>query len=98
MKINIEYVCSQIPFNDAIKYYLHVPVSEKVTKKKMYRAECPWCNRGTLICNPLKKIVYCLECKAGGDILVAVATAEGVSPKIALRQLMDKYDLKNEPS
>lgn len=98
MKINMEYVCSQIPFNDAIKYYLRVPISETVTKKKMYRAECPWCGLDTLICNPLKKTVYCLGCKAGGDILAAVATAEGCTPKNALLRIMEKYDLKNEPS
>lgn len=87
---------ASVPFNEAVRFYLRVPLSERITKTKIFRAECPWCNRGTLEVNPLKKVMWCMECKKGGDLIAAVAEAEGIYPISAALRLIDKYDVEVE--
>lgn len=94
--VYLNNVRNKVPFNDAIRFYLHVPLTERITKTKIYRAECPWCDRGTLEVNPLKRVMWCMECKKGGDLLDAVAKSEGETPIEAAFRLGKKYDISME--
>jgi DNA primase len=92
----IDIVKASVPFNEAVRYYLHVPLIETQTKNKLYRATCPWCDKGTLQVNPMKKMMWCNDCDKGGDLITIVAESEGISPISAVVRLIDKYDIDVE--
>jgi len=92
----METVKSSVPFNEAIRFYLHIPLTEKMTRRKNYRAECPWCSTGRLSLDPVKKVGWCLDCGNGGDLLSIVCSAEKVTLETALENLIEKYDINGE--
>ena len=92
----VERFRESIPFNDAVKFYLRVLPSQKVTKHKVYLAFCPWCDDPRMKVNPMKKVMYCAECDGGGDILTVVAKCEEETVSQAMERLADKYDIVME--
>ncbi len=91
--VYLNNIRKMVPFNEAVRFYLHVPLTERLTKTKVYRAECPWCNAGTLEVSPLNKVMWCMDCKKGGDLLEAVAKSEGETPIESAFRLGKKYDI-----
>ena len=86
----------KVPFNDAVRFYLNIPLTERLTKTRVYRAECPWCGNGTLEVSPLNKVMWCRDCKKGGDLLLAIAQAEDTTIVGAMLRLVDKYGIDLE--
>ncbi len=95
-EVYLEQIRKIVPFNDAVRFYLHVPLTERLTKTRVYRAECPWCGNGTLEVNPLKKVMWCRDCKRGGDLLLAVAKSEDETLIEAAFRLVKKYSIDLE--
>jgi len=92
----LEEVKSAIPFNEAIRFYLNVPATEKISGSKHYTAECPWCYMGPLHINPVKKVGWCLDCGNGGDVFSMVCAAEKFSLLELMPHIMARYDIKGE--
>lgn len=92
----LEQVKDAIPFNEAIRYYLRVPITEKVTRSRLYKAECPWCDLGPMLINPVKKVGWCPDCGNGGDVFTILCAAEKFSLFELLPCVIDRYDIKGE--
>lgn len=97
-ELYLEEVRSKVPFNDAIQHYLRVVSPSRVSKFKVYKAYCPFCEEPKMRVNPVKRIMFCDDCGFGGDILSIIARSENETIRDAAQRLVDKYDIEVEQS